>query len=229
MRGKNRDVRGAWYTGAMEITKLGHCCLVIKVDGVTIMTDPGIFSTSQNDAHGIDLVLYTHEHPDHLHIESLVQVMKNNPEMKIIANSAVGKLLVEAGIAHDVLEGTSSTTFKGVTIEACDAKHEEIFEEIGQVQNTGFFIANKLFYPGDAFKEPGKPVDILALPVAGPWCKLADAIRYALRVKPRVAFPVHDGIVKDGILRVVHGLPGKVLPEHGIAFEPLCEGDTKTF
>ena len=70
-----------------------------------------------------------------------------------------------------------------------DGKHAEIFEEYGQVQNTGYFIENKLFYPGDAYTEPGKVVDVLALPVAGPWCKSAEAIAYAIRVQPKKAFP----------------------------------------
>jgi L-ascorbate metabolism protein UlaG (beta-lactamase superfamily) len=215
------------YTTPMEITKLGHCCLRISIDGVTVLTDPGTFSSAQDEVRGIDLILITHEHADHLHVESLKRVLGNNPEAKVITNTAVGKILDGERIAHEILEGTSASTYAGIAIEACDGKHEEIFEDLGQVQNTGYFIANQFFYPGDSFKEPGKPVDVLALPVAGPWCKISDAIRYALRVKPRIAFPVHDAVLKNPALGSF--APGKVLPEHGIAFVPLLEGETKTF
>lgn len=34
--------------------------------------------------------------------------------------------------------------------------------------------------------------DVLALPVAGPWCRLSDALHYAIKMKPRAAFPIHE-------------------------------------
>lgn len=213
----------------MEITKLGHCCLLIKIDGLTVLTDPGAFSDAQDAVTGVDLILITHEHADHLHVDSLKRVRANNPEAVIMTNSAVGKVLEEAGIAHEVLEGTASTMCKGAAIQACDGKHEEIFEDFGQVQNTGYFIAGRLFYPGDSFTVPASPVEILALPVAGPWCKISDAIRYALTVKPRAAFPVHDGMLQKERIGSAHGVPSLVLPKHGIDFVVLRGGESHTF
>ena len=49
----------------MNITKLGHCCLVLEIDGVRILTDPGNYTTAQDTMTGIDIVLITHEHGDH--------------------------------------------------------------------------------------------------------------------------------------------------------------------
>ena len=214
----------------MHIKKFGHCCLVIEIDGVRIMTDPGMFTVgSHEDVMGIDAVLITHEHPDHLHVESLAEILKNNSGVRVITNAAVGKLLAAAGIAYDIIEGQGTGAVKNVVIEAFDAKHEEIFEEMGQVQNTGYWIGPKLFYPGDAYAEPGKPVDVLALPVSGPWCKLPDAIRYALKIKPRVAFPVHDGNRKPGDAGITHRAPKIALEQHGIAFTPMIEGDEAEF
>src|SRR6185312_9669397 len=79
--------------GAMKIKKIGHCCLVIETKGVRIMTDPGMFSTAQNEEKNIDIVAITHEHGDHFHIESLKAIIANNPAVTVITNSAVGKLL----------------------------------------------------------------------------------------------------------------------------------------
>lgn len=209
----------------MKITKLGHCCLLIEEAGRTILTDPGSFSDSQNTVTGIDVVVITHEHADHLHIESLKVVMSNNPDAAVVCNSSVGLKLEQEGIAYQVLEGSNSTSIKDIAFEACDGKHEEIFEEIGQVQNTGYLIAQKLYYPGDSFTAPGKPVEILALPVAGPWCKLPDAIRFMLKVAPRKTFPVHDAMLKSlGMIPVVIG---KVCAEKGIEFVPMTASDTK--
>ena len=213
----------------MTLKKLGHCCLLIKTNNLTILTDPGNFSVAQNALTGIDIVLITHEHADHLHTDSLKEVLKHNPQARVITNTGVGKKLDEIGVPYEILEGRAQTEIQGVTIEAFDGKHEEIFEEIGQVQNTGYFIDQTLFYPGDSFHNPEKPVDILALPVAGPWCKIADAVRYALAVKPKRAFPVHDGMLQKDRIGSYHKVPEKVLAEHGIEFIVMNEGDEKEF
>ncbi len=213
----------------MKIQKIGHCCLVIDVDGARVMTDPGSFTSAQVDVSGVDVVLITHEHGDHLHIESLKSVLYKNPEATVLCNSAVGKLLAGEKIPHTILEGTASTEVSGIPVVACDARHEEIFEELGQVQNTGYLVAGKLFYPGDSFASPPGTVDVLALPVAGPWCKIPDAIRYALSVKPRVAFPVHDGMIQKDKIAVAHFAPGSVLPKHGIQFADLKAGESAEF
>lgn len=117
----------------------------------------------------------------------------------------------------------------GIALEAYDGKHAEIFEEYGQVQNTGYFIENQLFYPGDSYTEPKKAVPVLALPVAGPWCKSADAIAYALRVKPEKAFPVHDWLLNDDGVALVYGLFESQLKNHGVEFVRLVNDETKEF
>jgi L-ascorbate metabolism protein UlaG (beta-lactamase superfamily) len=213
----------------MKIKKIGHCCLLIRTNNLTVLTDPGAFSVEQNTITGIDIVLITHDHPDHIHTESLKAVLQNNPKAQVITNSGVAKKLAEANIPCTIVEGTAKTTIKEVAIEAIDCRHEEIFEEMGQVQNTGYFIDDTLFYPGDAFCNPGRPVAVLALPVAGPWCKLVDAIRYALAVKPKKAFPVHDGMLHEDRLGPCHRIPNAVLNERGIQFVPMLRGEEKEF
>lgn len=213
----------------MKIKKIGHCCLFIQTEKLNILTDPGAFSVEQNDITGIDIVLITHEHADHLHTDSLKSILENNPDAKVITNSGVGKVLDELDIKYEILEGKDISEIEGLPLEAFDCKHEEIFDEIGQVQNTGYFIDNKLFYPGDAYCNPNKSVDILALPVAGPWCKIPDAIRYALEVKPKKAFPVHDGMLQGDKIGGSHAIPNKVLNDNGIEFIPMINGDEKEF
>jgi L-ascorbate metabolism protein UlaG (beta-lactamase superfamily) len=210
----------------MRIKKIGHCCLVIDTEGGRrVLTDPGDYSTGQTEVTGVDLVVITHEHGDHLHVESLKAVLAGNPAAKVVSNSSVGKILAAEGVAHEILEGAAAGEYAGVPLEAHDARHEEIFEEMGQVQNTGYLIAGRLFLPGDAFKNPGKPVDVLALPVAGPWCRVRDAVRYALEVKPRKAFPIHDGMVIDGRGGSIHSAPARFLPPAGIEFVALKAGE----
>lgn len=213
----------------MKITKFGHCCLLIQLENLIILTDPGVFSTAQDAVTGVDIILITHEHADHLHAASLKKVLENNPNAKVFTNTAVGTLLQKESIAYEILEGRNKKEIKGIEIEAFDGKHEEIFEEISQVQNTGYMIGSKLFYPGDAFKDPEKSVEVLALPVAGPWCKIADAIRYALKINPKKIFSVHDGMLQKERIGPAHAVPVKVFTGKGIEFIPMLEGDSKEF
>jgi L-ascorbate metabolism protein UlaG (beta-lactamase superfamily) len=213
----------------MKITKFGQCCLLVEVAGKRILTDPGRFTKEQNELRDIDLILITHEHADHLHMESLTTILEHNPSAEVITNSGVGKLLTEAGIKHSVLEGRVQATIAGVYLEAYDGTHAEIFEDFGQVQNTGYFITEALFYPGDAYTEPQKPVPVLALPVGGPWCKIADAIRYALAVAPEKAFPVHDWLLNDEGMHLTYTIAATQLTARGIEFVRLGNGEVKEF
>lgn len=181
----------------MTITKFGHCCVLIEVKEKRILVDPGRFTTKQNQLTDIDIVLITHEHADHCHTESVLQITANNPDVIIVTNTSVSTLLQTLAVEAHVIEGRDSATVADIYIEAFDGEHVEIFEEFGLVQNTGYFIDNHFFFPGDAYTVPNKPVSILALPVAGPWCKISDAIRYAVSVKPVVAFPVHDATLNE--------------------------------
>lgn len=180
------------------------------------MTDPGTYSTQQNEVKEVDFVLITHEHQDHLHIDSLKIFLKNNPQTIILTNKSVGKLLKKESITFTIVEDGQSFDASGVLIEGLGKDHALMHTSISPIQNTGFFVANKLFYPGDAFTNPGKPVEILALPVAGPWMRLLEAIDYALEIKPKICFPVHEGILKSP--GSGHRIPPQVLEPRGIKF-----------
>lgn len=213
----------------MQITKFGQCCLLIEIEGKRILTDPGRFSVTQNEVTDIDIILITHEHADHLHTESLQTILKNNPQATVITNESVGNILSELSISYQVLAEAEQAKVQGIALEAFEGRHEEMFEEFGQVQNTGFFINSQLFYPGDSYIEPLKPVSVLALPVSGPWCKLSEAVTYALKVKPVKAFPVHDAVLNTEGTSLVHGLFEAQLQAKGIEFVRMVNGDVKSF
>lgn len=229
------------YNFIVKITKLGHCCLVVEVKSsglrppplekeervVRIMTDPGAYSTLQNGEKNIDYIFITHEHQDHCHLESLKKVLSNNKYARIITNGGVGKLLDEQKIQYELLEHGGVKDFSGISVEGQGEKHASIYQDFGQVQNTGYLFANRFFYPGDAFYNPGKPIEILALPVAGPWMKISEAIDYAKLLKPKVYFPVHDGMLKFN--QPTRAVPQKFLTPLGIEFVDILEGATREF
>src|SRR3989338_6362300 len=146
-----------------------------------------------------------------------------DPGAKVYTNKGVGKLLDREGIKYNLLEHKQSALVDNVLIEGFGEKHAEIYPGLPIVANTGYFIANKLFYPGDFLYNPKKPVKILALPVAGPWLKLSEAVNYAKEIRPEVCFPVHDGMLQPGRVGSVHTVPEDVLKPLGIKFVVLDE------
>lgn len=213
----------------MNITKFGHCCLLLEVEGKRILVDPGRFSTEQNTLTNLDIVLITHEHADHYHSESVSEILKNNPSTTVVTNTSVSNLLKELGVTAQILEGRASAEICEVQLVAYDGEHVEIFEDYGIVQNTGYLVGGKFFFPGDAYTVPEENVDILALPVTGPWCKVSDAIRYAQKVKPRVAIPVHDAILNDAGKSLTYPHFSRELSKDGIGFVILENSVARKF
>jgi L-ascorbate metabolism protein UlaG (beta-lactamase superfamily) len=210
----------------MKITKLGHCCLLIETKGKRILTDPGSYTIeAHSKLENIDYILFTHEHQDHYHLDSLKVLLEKNPQVAVYANSSVSELLNNENIQHTLIKHGDAVSIGEIALVGIGEKHTQMHSSIPQSSNMGFFIDNRLWYPGDAFTNPEREVEILALPVSGPWMKLSEAIDYAIELKPKIAFPVHDG-TRFGS---AHVLPGKILPEQGIEFVVMAEGDVKEF
>jgi len=210
----------------MKIHKISHCCLVIDLKSTEgkerrVLLDPGFYSLEKHSkVHKIDIVLITHEHADHFHIDSLKELVREQPDVTVITNDAVGAILAKEGIAHHIMEHGNAIDIKGIHIEGYGRDHALLHKSIPAFSNVGFFIQNQFFFPGDAFTNPDKEIGILALPVAGPWMKISEAIDYALTLKPKKAFPVHDGVR----IPTQHLLPEKILGQNGIEFIKLEEG-----
>ena len=214
----------------MKITKLGHCCLLIEENGTRILTDPGSYTDAQNNLKDIDIVLITHEHSDHFHIESVKKILENNPGVSIITNMSVDMLLKKDNIDFGrVVAHGDSLLEKGINFSGFGHTHALIHKEWPVVENTGYFIADKLFYPGDAFYNPEKSVEILALPVSGPWMKISEAIDYAIEINPKKVFGVHDGMLNNFGGGVIKRVPTQILEKHGINFINLELGKEYEF
>ena len=200
--------------------------MLIETKGKRILTDPGSYTV---EAHSkltdIDYILFTHEHQDHYHLESLQTLLKNNPKAIVYTNSSVSELLNKEGVEHNLVKNGDSVSLGDVIVVGIGEKHAQMHSSIPLSANLGFLIDGRLWYPGDAFTNPERSVEILALPVSGPWMKISEAIDYALMLKPKIAFPVHDG-TRFGS---AHNLPLRILPTNNIEFVVMVEGDTKEF
>jgi len=214
----------------MKITKYGHACLLVEIEDARILLDPGVWNPTP-DAEGIDAVLITHEHQDHIDIAQLKEVLSRNPEAVIYTHESVGKVLEEAGVKYSTMNEGEIVSVKEVSVQSLGHDHAIIYGDMSPCRNTGFLIGEKLFVPGDALHDvPLKSVEVLALPTGAPWMKLSEAINYAKKVKPKSVFPIHDAMYTEEVQRgMIPRIIGGNLNEVGIEFRDMAAGSTEMF
>ena len=71
----------------MEVTHFGHSCVLLDTGAARLLIDPGNFSTDFENVTGLDAVLVTHQHPDHLDLERLPALLRANPDARLIVDS----------------------------------------------------------------------------------------------------------------------------------------------
>jgi len=180
----------------MQITHLGHACVVIDTDGSRLLIDPGTLSSADAAQVDIDAILLTHSHVDHLDVEAVRRIRESNPSSSIVADADSARILSGAGV-DDVASVDSAETVReevaGLDIEATTVAHATIHCDLPGLANNCYLIAESVLHPGDALWVPDRPVDVLLLPIGGPWMKLSESIDYLRAVAPRVAIPIHQG------------------------------------
>jgi L-ascorbate metabolism protein UlaG (beta-lactamase superfamily) len=129
----------------MKLTKLGHCCLLIETKGKRILTDPGSYTiAAHSKLTNIDYILFTHEHADHYHLESLKDLMAKNPQVGVYANNSVSELLAKEAIKHTQINDGDEILLGEVSITGIGHKHAEMHSSVQLSSNTGYFIDGRL-------------------------------------------------------------------------------------
>lgn len=190
------------------VTHWGHACIRFEKDDRRLVLDPGGFSDAAVlvDA---DAVLVTHEHPDHVDPGTLVPALADRPSLEVWAPAGVVAQLVGAGApAARVHAAATGDAFRaaGFDVRVTGERHAVIHPDLPVPDNVAYLVDGAALHPGDSFTPPpaGVAVDLLLVPVAGPWMKLSEAIDYVRAVAPRVAAPIHDAI---------HSAPGRALSD----------------
>lgn len=209
----------------MRITKIGHSCLLVEEGETRLLFDPGKYSTAQNELTGLSAIFITHQHQDHTDPDSIRIILSKNPGIPIYTNQGVIGVLTQSGLTAELFE-YGIKTLDSMSIEARTDSHALIHSSVPVTPNTSFFVNNELYITGDTVEAPFRDsARVVALPVCAPWLRLADAINMAVKAKPELCFPVHDGWFKD-FYGPFHELPMKVLGEQGIKFIPLKPGQS---
>lgn len=179
----------------MKLTKYEHACFTVEKDGQVLVVDPGEFSSDFIAPERVVAVVVTHQHGDHFDHEKLAEIIDKNPDAVIIGDESVTSK-IEAFETKTVQAGDQLTV--GLfDLEFFGGDHALIHASIPKITNLGVMINELLYYPGDSFTLPQKPVDALALPAAAPWMKIGEAVDFLAAIRPRLAFPTHDAILSE--------------------------------
>jgi L-ascorbate metabolism protein UlaG (beta-lactamase superfamily) len=196
--------------------------VLIELGGVRILTDPVLrtrvaylrrHGAPPHAPRGLDAVLISHLHHDHLDLPSLRR-LSGRP--RVVAPRGAGRLLRRAGFEVEELEQGERTEIRGVRVEAVRAVHSPSRLPLRglQAEPLGFVIGERpsVYFAGDTdlFPEMARlaPLDVALLPVAG-WgpslgpghLDAARAAHAAALLQARLAIPIHWGTLHPPLSR----------------------------
>lgn len=175
----------------MKITKYEHACFTVELNGKTLILDPGSFTQTLKIPTGVVAIVITHGHEDHFNPDILAAIYDKNPDSILVTLPEIADMMLDHSFKK--VAAGDTVTIEPFTLEFFGGKHAEIHDTYVQTgSNLGVMINDTIYYPGDSFTEPHRPVTLLAIPTSGPWLKVGEVIDFLRAVKPTKFFPVHD-------------------------------------
>ncbi len=191
----------------MQITHLGHSCLLVEAAGRRLLIDPGTFSDVAV-VRDLDAILVTHQHPDHIDPAILPQLLADSPAARLWLEPGAADTVAEAEPQLDKYIGRmqrgSVIDLDGLSITPVGDRHAVIHDYVPRIDNLGLVVQGdgepSLFHPGDALDAEDATfgeVDLLCVPVNAPWARVADTVGFVRRIAPGRVVPIHDGLLND--------------------------------
>ncbi|MGL4305127.1 MAG: MBL fold metallo-hydrolase [Mycobacteriaceae bacterium] len=183
----------------MRLTHFGHSCLLLELNGTKILFDPGTFSHGFEGISDLDAILITHQHPDHADPSRLAGIIENNPEAAYYCDPQTAQ---QFGAQWTAVTPGDSFFINTVQVRGTGGQHAVIHPDIPIIDNIAYLLGSaadpgQFLHPGDSLFLPEEKVDVLALPAVAPWMKISETVDYLRAVAPRIAVPIHQGILAE--------------------------------
>jgi L-ascorbate metabolism protein UlaG (beta-lactamase superfamily) len=208
----------------LQLTWVGHSTVLVELGGVRLLTDPLLTdrvahlrrhsAVSPDSADGVDGVVISHVHLDHLHLPSLRRLPRSTA---LIVPDGAGGLLTGRGFT-DVRETRAGrTTVVGtVDVETVPARHKDRRGPHSRVraQAVGYVMracGRSVYFAGDTDLFAGMadiaPVEVALLPIWG-WGptigeghldpgRAAEAVGI---LDARLVVPIHWGTLSPAVI-----------------------------
>ena len=198
-----------------RIEYVGHATVFVDLDGVRLLTDPllrnrvahlrRVAPVSARTRRGVDAVLISHAHYDHLDLPSLEKLGKKLP---IVAPRGLGGLLRKRRFESVIeVEVGETLTIGELTVRAVPAEHDRSRGPLGaSADPVGYVVSGSksIYFAGDTdlFDEMHElgPVDLGLVPIWG-WgpglggghLDPVGAAEAVARIRPKLVVPIHWG------------------------------------
>lgn len=183
--------------GDLKIYFIGHASLMFEFDGKNIYTDPWSKLADYTKFPKADLILITHQHPDHLDPEAVKAI--STKETQIVETKSVYDVLAQG----TVMKNGDKKTVDGFEIEAVPAynttKGREMYHP--KDRDNGYIVTfgnKRVYIAGDTEDIPEmstfKNIDIAFLPMNQPYTMTPEQVVHAVHmIHPKILYPYHMG------------------------------------
>ena len=210
----------------MRLAHFTHSCLLAEIDGTKVLFDPGGFSHGFEGLTGLDAILITHQHPDHVDKERLAALVDANPGAALYADP---QTTAQLGDPWTALRSGEIREVGSIQITGGGGRHAVIHPDLPVVDNTVYLLGTKerpaqLVHPGDSLWVPYVPVEVLAIPAVAPWMRVSEAVDYLRAVRPRLAVPIHEAVASEAGVGIYYSRLTEMAPD-GTEFRVLPRED----
>jgi len=196
--------------GKLIIHFLGHGTLMFEFNGKIIHIDPYSKIADYSTLPKADLILITHQHPDHLDSSALASIYK--PTTSVYWTQQCAKES-KYKVSAKIMSNGDKCIWNGILIEAVPAynivnkrQNGTPYHQFGE--GNGYILSiygMRIYVAGDTENIPEmlryRPIYIAFLPVNLPYTMTPEMFKdAALMIDPKILYPYHTGKTDTALL-----------------------------